>query len=289
MFKTYESFESHEHGFNTFFATSLSCVVCLAIGCLLSLTDFFDSSSSWIVFAILVLIPMIVFIAVSGESEFRTAYYKTWRDRIIGWLDRSKILERFARQYNIKDWKTKLDQIEVDGRWNFHADTNYMHRLAEQRDLFLSKIHQEYLNKMAKQENVVTEFKRTLSNAYVDLESAKDAETIAKNLVDGAKSPGEIYKQRQNYYSKKEACNAAERAKNNAEHLLQEMERELDKITDNYKSTTYRVTKIYYSRYAKYTESAIKKINKINGLKYVIVDMPETETWANNPAGKELK
>lgn len=289
MFKTYESFESHEHGFNTFFATSLSCVVCLAIGCLLSLTDFFDSSSSWIVFAILVLIPMIVFIAVSGESEFRTAYYKTWRDRIIGWLDRSKILERFARQYNIRDWKTKLDQIEVDGRWNFHADTNYMHRLAEQRDLFLSKIHQEYLNKMAKQENVVTESKRTLSNAYVDLESAKDAEAIAKNLVDDAKSPGEIYKQRQNYYSKKEACNAAERAKNNAEHLLQEMERELDKITDNYKSTTYRVTKIYYSRYAKYTESAIKKINKINGLKYVIVDMPETETWANNPAGKELK
>ncbi|MDO4889235.1 MAG: hypothetical protein Q4A25_00880 [Candidatus Saccharibacteria bacterium] len=289
MFKTYEDFESHEHAFNTFFATSLSCAICLIIGGLLALADFFSSSNSWIVFIVLVLIPLIVFVAVSGESEFRTAYYKTWRDKITGWLDRSKILRRFAKQYRIKDWKTKLDQIEADGRWNFHADTNYMHRLTEQRDLLLSRIYQEYLNKMAAQENIITEANRALSNTYVELETVKRTEEIAKTLMEDAKSSGELYKQRQNYSAKRIEHSIATRAKIDAEHHLQEMEREAQKITDNYRATTYRVKKIFYARYAKYTESAIKKINRINGLKYTIIDMPEAETWVNNPAGKELK
>ena len=289
MFKTYENFEAHEHSFNTFFATSLSCIICLAIGGLLATTDFFASSGSWVIFAILVLTPIVVFVAVSGESEFRTAYYKTWRDKITGWLDRSKILERFAKQYKIQNWKTKLEQIEVDGRWNFRADTNYMHRLAEQRDLILSKIYQEYINKMVAQENAITEARRNLSNAYVELEAAKDAESMAKDLMDEAKSSGEIYKQRQNYNSKRNAHSIAARNKIDAEHRLQEVEREAKKILDNYKATTYRIKKIFYSRYAKYTESAIKKINRINGLKYTIIDMPEAEPWANNPARKELE
>lgn len=289
MFKTYESFESHEHGFNTFFATSVSCAVCLAIGGFLASVNFFNNSSSWVIFSILVLIPIIVYIAVSGESEFRTAYYKTWRDRVTGWFDRSKILERFARQYKIQDWRTKVDQIQADGRWNFRADTNYMHRLTEQRDLLLSKVYQEYINEMVKQENAITEARRTLSNAYVELEAAKDAELMAKTLVEDAKSSGEIYKQRQNYSAKRANHSVAARSKIDAEHRLQEVEREARKILDNYKATTYRIKKIFYARYAKYTESAIKKINRVNGLKYTIIDMPEAETWANNPARKELK
>jgi len=289
MFKNYEDFESHEHNFNTFFATSFACVVCLGIGGLLALVDFFSKPSSWIVFGVLVLIPIIVYVAVSGESEFRTAYYKTWRDKMAGWLDRSKILKRFARQYKIKNWRTKPDQIEADGRWHFRADTNYMHRLTEQRDLLLSKIYQEYLNKMAGQENAITEAKRNLSNAYVELEAAKESEANAKILVDNAKSSGEIYKQRQNYSSSRIRHSTAARAKNDAEYHLQEMEREAQKITDNYRTIAYRVKKVFYTRYSKYTESAIKKINRVNGLKYTIIDMPEAEAWANNSARKELK
>lgn len=289
MFSTYEDFESHEHNFNTFFATSVACAICLTIGGFLAASNFFSNSASWVIFAILVLIPIIVFIAVSGESEFRAAYYKTWRDRITGLFDRSKILERFAKQYKIKDWKTRLDKIEADGRWNFRADTNYMHRLTEQRDLILSKIYQEYINTITAQEKAITEAKRFLSNTYVELEAAKEAESLARTLMEEAKSSGELYKQRQNYNAKRNMYSIAARNKIDAEHRLQEEEREAKKILDNYKATTYRVKKIFYSRYSKYTESAIKKINQINGLKYTIIDMPEAEMWANNPARKELK
>lgn len=291
MFKTYENFESHEHGFNTFFATCVSGTICLATGALLATTGFFTNTNTWtvVVFAMLVLFPIMVFVAVSGESEFRTAYYKTWRDKIAGWLDRSKILERFAKQYKIQNWKTKIDQIEADGRWNFHADTNYMHRLTEQRDLILSNIYQEYINKMVNQENIITEARRTLSKAYIELEAAKEAEDYAKDLMENAKSSGEIFKQRQNYMTIRNAHSVAARNKIDAEYELEEMEREAKKILDNYKAATYRINKIFYSRYSNYTESAIKKINQINGLKYTIIDMPEAEAWVNNPVRKEWK
>lgn len=288
MFRAYNNFEYHEHSFNTIFATSIVVAVSLLIGGSLASVGFFNNSNTWFVFLILVAVPIIVFIALSGESEFKTAYYKTWRDRIAGRFDQRKILRQFARQYKIKNWKTKLEKIEADGRWNFHADTNYMRGLAEQRDLLLSQIHQEYLNKLNDQNKIIIEARRVLANANVELDMAKKKENNAKTLLDAAKSSGEVYKQRQNYDDKMREANVLEEVRNDAEHRLKALEQDKDNLHDNYQDIIYRVAKIYYARYSKYTEHAIRKINRVNGLKYTIADMPEAESWVSNPARKEL-
>ena len=288
MFQTYNNFESHEHGFNTIFATGTTVVISLLIGGWLASINFFNSSNTWFIFLILIAAPIVVFIATSGNSEFRTAYYKTWRDKLIGRLDQRKILKQFAKQYRIKDWKTKLENIEADGRWNFHPETNYMHNLTEQRDLLLSRIHQEYSDKLTEQNKLIIEEKRVVANAGVQVDLAKKAEIISKERLDSAKSSGEIYKQRHDYNSSVRKVSECEEAKNNALHQLREAEQDRENLHENYRDVVYRVIKIYYVRYTKYTESAIKKINRINGLKYEIADMPEAESWINNPARKEL-
>lgn len=289
MFQTYSNFKSHEHNFNTFFSTSVACVVSLLIGGLLAPTNFFNSTNSWFVFLLLVVFPMIVFVAVAGEAEFRTAYYKTWQDKITGKIDQSKILKRFAKQYKIKNWRVKVDQIDADGRWNFRADTNYMHRLTEQRDLLLSEAYEEYIDLIKRQDSVIIEAKRVLSNMYVELEAAKGAKAIVKGYLDDAKSSGEKYKQRRDYDQKVVAHSLSAEAKIDAEYQLEEAEKEKKTIFDNYKNTVYQIKTIFYGRYSRYTEYAIKKINKINGLKYTIIDMPSTESWLNNENRKEIK
>ena len=56
--------------------------------------------------------------------------------------------------------------------------------------------------------------------------------------------------------------------------------RERERMNKTYSITVEQVNKIYNERYAKYTERAIKKLNKIHGLKYKIADMSEIERGA---------
>lgn len=273
MSKTFGNFEFGEHLFNICFSSGLTCVICLAIGVSLNHMDFFSNEANlWVILA-LCLVPVWTFITVFFESELKIAYYKTWHDKIMGLIDQSKILQRFAKQYKIKNWKNKLEEVEADGRWHFHADTNYMHRLAEQRDLMIGKIYREYLAEMALKKTTVISAQKELSNAIIKLEEAEDAEKIAKKLCEEAKSPGEIYKQRQSYQIKRRELAEAMTNKSDAEYALQEQTKEREEIINMYQQEAALIVKIFYSRYLKYTESAIKKINKINGLKYTIVDM----------------
>ena len=69
----------------------------------------------------------------------------------------------------------------------------------------------------------------------------------------------------------------AEIVLNNAEHELEKLNEEKSAILESYRDTIYRVNKVYQNRYRNYTESAIKKINRINGLKYTIDEMPESD------------
>lgn len=288
MSKVYSQFEHHERNFNIVFSTSVAAAISLLLGGFFTSTGFFNNSSTWVVFLVLVAAPVITFIATSGNSEFRTAYYKTWQDRTNGLIDQRKILEQFARKYNIDSWKSKLKSFEADGRWNFRADTSYMHYLTEQRDLLLSQVYQEYQNALTEQNKTIIDAKQALANAMIEVNNAKREETEAKELLNSAKSSGEIYKQRQYHESKAKETALKEMLKNSAEHQLKKDEQAKDKLHDDYHEVVYRITKIYYARYAKYTESAIKKINHVNGLRYTIVDMPDAESWINKPARKEL-
>lgn len=288
MFTTYEKFEHHERSSNVIFVTFITIVISLFIGGFLASIDFFNNFSMWFVLLILIFAPVIVFIASSRDAEIKTAYYKTWCDKIAGRLDQHKILVQFARQYKIKNWRTRLEDIEADGRWNFHADTIYMHRLADHRDLIISKIYQEYLNMSTEQRKRIIEANRIVVDTSIKYETAKKNEIMVKGLLDSAKSSGEIYKQRQNYSDAMREVNTCEVAKNDALHRLRELERDRENLLESYKSVIYRIMKIYYNRYAKYTETAIRKINQINGLKYTIVDMPSPEIWAQNPERNDL-
>ena len=277
MLKTYEQFEQHEHNFNVLFATSLATIISLGIGGWLATKNFFNNSATWFIVAILVAVPLIVFIATSKDSELKVAYYKTWRDKLTGILDQYKILERFARQYKISDWRMKIDSIEVDGRWNFHADTNYMHKLANQRDLILSQLKQEYQTIFADQNKILIEADRNVKAAEINCAAAQKQVEDTSRALNKAKTSAAAFQLSQDYTASISRLNSYELAKNDALHRLNQLRQDQEKLTNNYNSMFYRITQIYYGRYVKYTEKAIRKINQINGLKYSIVDMPKSE------------
>ena len=92
-----------------------------------------------------------------------------------------------------------------------------------------------------------------------------------------ATSPEEKYVQRCNLRQDNKNVQNAEIAYNTAEHELMKKYEEKEAILDEYRDTISRVNKVYYNRYRNYSESSVKKINRINGLKYEIEAMPETD------------
>lgn len=282
-FEIYGNFEKHEQDFNTFFATITTAVISLLIGGILIALNFFNNPVTMFVLLILVAAPVVTFIMLYNESEFKTAYYKTWRDKFAGKRDRRKILKQFAKRYKIKSWRTKLDRIKVDGRWNFRIETNYMANLTRQRDLLISRVNQEYARLLTVQDKRIIAAKNEIINTKVETEIAKKEENNIKKLLDGANLPGETYKQRQNYAQSLRSVAGCERSENNAECNLRMIEQEKKELDNSYREFVYRIEKIYNARYEKYANSAIKKINCVNGLKYTIVEMPKSgllKKWA---------
>ena len=282
MFTTFANFEQHEKSFNTFFATGIAIAVSLLVGGVLAVTGVFDRGETWFLFMLLVLIPIVTYVATAGNSEFRTAYYKTWRDMMKGRRDQYKILERFARQYNIKDWQTKLEGMDADGRWNFHADTDYMHFLTEQRDLLINKIYAEYITLVEKQDREIRDAQKALRDAEIELNVAEKKEESAKELIKDAKTPGEIYKQRQVHALRIDERRICQRNLNTTQFELKNQEASREKLDEMYDAVVLRVIVVYYERYSKYTERAVKKINAVNNLKYTIVDMPSPKIVSEN-------
>lgn len=287
MFKAYENLEEHDRAFNTLFLTSIAVVLAFLIGGVLVVNGFFENSASWFVLTILIVAPVVVFVAVSNEPEFKAAYYRTWKDKICGKKDQNKILEQFAKRYKIKNWRTKLESMEADGRWHFHADTSYMHRLVDRRDFLISQVYQEYLDLGSEIKKTRIAAEKLFNDACDELHFAEDAERNAKQLLELTETPAGIYNQRQEYSEALKKLGDCKRNKNEAGYRLQRLTQEEIQLKDNFRETVYRIAKIYYIRYSKYTESAIKKINQINGLKYAIMDMPEPKIRLKNNGGKD--
>lgn len=283
MFESYKKFIKHDRSFNTFFVTTATALAAIVIAWIMISARFFTNQNSWIAAIVLAALPVIAYIAMSGESEFHSAYYKTWRDYLTGVNDRKKILENFARKYNIGNWRKKVEDIEVDGRWHFHADTRYMHELAHQRDLLLSRIEDDYKDSISKVDKQIADSKTLLQNATLDHKMAVTNVATTKRRLEKAEElfkksseySSEVYQQRCELSRREQIEKQADKNINNQRCEQEKLEKEKVAITKNFEDVVYRVRKIYYSRYSKYTELAVKRINKVNGLKYTVVDMPD--------------
>ncbi|MBR3052148.1 hypothetical protein IKG60_00820 [Candidatus Saccharibacteria bacterium] len=277
MFKSYQKFIDHERIFNLIFATVLSTVVVVTIGWLLAMAGFYNNFGTWVSILFLAAVPIIVFFSQHGRTDIKMAYYKIWRDKVKGIIDRRKILQNFAKKYNLSDWRTKLDEIKADGRWKFHADTNYMRTLTDERNILVNQIHQDCNELVGIKNDEIILAKRDIENANINLDGAAMARSNTAKRLELANTAAEQYTEYCNLREDDKALQDAKIALNNAEFELRRLNEEKEVIFESYRDTVYRVNMVYQNRYRNYTESAIKKINRINGLKYVIDEMPESD------------
>lgn len=279
MFNLYEDFKGHRYHFNLFFSTGAAMIVSLIICVALIWTGVINAErpGSVTVIVFLLLIPVAVFLGVSEKTQLRPAYYEKWKDKHMGRRDRKKILEQFARQYKIKDWKTSIDDIVADGRWKFHANTKYMYQLARDRNQAQNALYREYLQKKKEAKERILNSEKEIKNIEVELDALKAERDGIKVLLEKALSSGEVYQQRRDLEAINGKIITKETQLNEAKtdrDVEIGKEATLDKV---YVSTFKDISVFYYNRYVKYTEIAVQKINKVNGLRYVIDDMPSAE------------
>lgn len=279
MFDFFENFRRHRRTFNVVFSTTLAIILSVTIGAVLAWIKaiHWNNPDAVVIILILVVFPIIVFLAVSENTKLKPAYYETWKDRRMGRKDRKKILEQFARQYKIKDWKTKVHNITADGRWKFHANTKYMYVLARERDQALSDLSKEYIKKCEDVNIIIMQSEKDIAGLQLQLEFAEDEQKQRTKRVDEAKSSREVYQQRRDFEDSRRRVAEVEQQLNAEKYDLKthiEAKNNLDKL---YRRACGDIEYFYYDRYSKYMEIAIEKINKINGLRYVVDDMPSTE------------
>ena len=276
--KVFEDFKRHEHNFNVAFATIVSIILSLTIGGLLIVFGILETRYLWAVIAIaLLLFPIVAYLTIDGVTEFRTAYYKNWQDYLKGKIDQKKIIQSFARKYKLPDYRIKPENIEVDGRWNFCADTNYMRTIVNQRNILLADLDKEYSDEVTGLDKRII----TLEKEHADRSTEQQA---ISDLKDNAVALEKLSKQAAEKYYYREQLEARIGDKLNADNRVHEALRQWniakknrDNLQEVYQITVAQINKIYNERYVKYTENAIKKLNKIHGLKYRIADISEIE------------
>ncbi len=287
--KHYNSFRLHGHLFNLLFSTSIAVAISLLLGEFLNEWEIFPKyTGSLSGFWLLIIIPIAVFVAGAANSEVRVAYFRTWHDLLRSRLDQKKILKQFARQYNISNWRIRINHVDTDGRWNFRAETPYAEHLANQRDLLLNQIYQDYLENLNLLNTETTHAKRNLKDAENELEVAEKLLHNTEKLLEAAKTDGEIYVQRQKYNRLLGKVRDCKEVVNHRQHDLKLIEDAKNALVADLREVNYRVTKVFESRYEKYTERVVKKINRINSLKYHLVGMPKVAAWTMESTQKEL-
>lgn len=277
MFQSYQKFIDHERTFNLIFATILTTVIVVTIGWLLAMAGFYNNLGTWVSILFLAAVPVIVFFSQYGRTDIKIAYYKIWRDKVKGIIDRRKILQSFAKKYNLSDWHTKLDKMKVDGRWKFHAGTIYMRTLTDERNILINQIHQDCNELITIKNDEIILARRDIENANINLNSAIAAKDNTEKRLELANTAAEQYTEYCNLKQDEKVLQDTRIALNDAEYEVKRLNEEKEAILESYRDTLYRVNRVYQNRYRNYTESAIKKINRINGLKYVIDEMPESD------------
>lgn len=279
MFKFFEEFRRHRRVFNTVFATVLAIFLSVVIGAALVWIKAikWNNPDVVVITVALVAFPIIVFLAVSESAKLKPAYYEAWKDKRMGRRDRKKILEQFARQYKIENWKTKVYDITADGRWKFHANTKYMYALARERDQALSDLSKEYIKKSEDAVKTITQSEKNIANLELQLKASEDERKQKEKRINEAKSSGEIYQQRRDFEESCRRVSGIEQQLSAERFDLKTYVEEKNNLDKLYQRSYGDIKNFYYDRYSKYMEIAIEKINKINGLRYVVDDMPSAE------------
>ena len=279
MFECFESFRKHRVNFNAFFSTTIAIIVSIALCALFIKMGLFSRSNPdvYVVGAIIAVSPVVTFLASYAPHKLRPAYYETWRDRHRARRDKKKILEQFARQYNIPNWREKIDEIKIDKRWNFHANTKYMDLLEYERSVVLNDLRREKAKKIEDINKIIFESEKSVGFAKIDLADADERVKATSKLLNDAKSSGEVYKQRNDYRQSVEHKNMCEKQLCDAEYNLEKTKETKKRIEEVYSKCFLDIVRFYNARYLKYMEIAIDKINKVNGLRYTVDGMPDME------------
>lgn len=279
MFDCFERFRKHRVNFNAFFSTTIAILVSISLCALFIKMGLYSRSNPdvYVVSFIIAAIPVVTFLASYAPHKLRPAYYETWRDRYRARKDKRKILEQFARQYNIPNWKEKIDEIKIDKRWNFHANTKYMDLLAYERSVALNDLRRENAQKIEEINKKIFESEKAVGFAKIDLDDAGKKVIETDHLLRTAKSSGEVYKQRNDYRQATEHEKSCEKQLCDAEYNLEKDRETKKKIGEVYDKCFLDIVRFYNARYLKYMEIAIDKINKVNGLRYTVDGMPDME------------
>lgn len=291
-FPSYEDFKFHEKAFNAIFATAVASIIAVALTELADSLGFFGAELfNWTFCISMLMIPVITLIAHFANPELKLAYYRTWHDIYRGRRDQRKLLRQFAKQYSISNWRLRLNRIQADGRWNFHPKTIYIEHLETERNLLMNQVHEEYLDRMAECDAEIYRAERALEGAKINLETAREIKANTKELLKSAKTSkhsGEIYVQRQRYDDAIRAVEACEQEVNQAKCNVKLAIEHKENLNDEYRETSYRLRKLFDARYSNYTDKVVKKISRIQRLKYEFSEMPLAEEWTKRPARKEL-
>ena len=276
VFQTYQNYANHGRTFNTYFLTFLSVLTSIMTGMFLYNVKILNSNNAGWILTILIAVPILIFIANWNNYSLRIAFYKTWKDILQGRVDRKKLLKEFARTYHVRTWRKKVEHIEVDGRWNFKANTPYIRGLTEERDSWISLLYQECIDKVADIDKQIITARNHNDNNNRELNLATQTANEAEDMLSNAKSAAETYYQRQKVAIKRTVKKDFEQNVLNSEHSIRALQIERKNIIDDFCQSATRIIDSYNGRYEKYAESAVKILNKINNLHYVILPIPES-------------
>ena len=273
--QTYRNYANHGRTFNTYFSTILTVLASIVVGTFLYDTKILNEHNAPGIMLILISAPILVFIAGWNNYSLRVAFPKTWKDMFQGRIDRKKLLQNFAKTYHIDTWQTKITEIDADGRWKFNAETPYIQHLAEERDTWISLLYQECANDIADIDKQIIEKSKDADVKNINVGLASRIADETEDRLNDAKSSGEIYFQRQVLNRKRASKMYSEQEALSLERLVEKLKVDRANYIDVFSQSASRIVKSYNRRYEKYTESAIKTINKINKLHYKIQPMTE--------------
>ena len=268
--------EQSDKKFNIIFSVSVSVVVSVFIIGLITYLGFAKVPYCWVAYSVLVFLPVVVYaIARTQSTSYKMAYYKKWVDKFLGVLDRRVILKDFMQKYEIDSLKTKVKDVKADGRWRFKVSTSHVRGLITEKNTILLHLENDRIHAEKLLDVIIEKQQKILKDEEADEEKLQTKKRILDNLLEEAKTAGEIFKQRRDLEEVQKKLNDAKKRLNDATYELNVAKKEKDEAIKSFENAEKRTKDYYYLRYQNYTSLAIKKINEINGLKYKIDDMVE--------------
>lgn len=268
--------EYSDRKFNIIFSVSVSIAISVFLIGLVTFLGFANVSFCWVVYALLVLMPVVVYaIARTQAASYKMAYYKKWQDKILGILDRDKIFKAFKQKYNVNSLKARASELRVDGRWHFKISTSHVRGLITEKNAILLHLEKERINKEEMLDEIIESKNNFLENEKTENRALDNEAKATKSLLDKAKTAAAVFALRNDYGVVLKKLSESNKRINDATFEVNVAKRRKDEAVLEFENAVKRTKDYYYLRYQNYTKSAIRTINSVNGLKYTIEDIME--------------